>query len=254
MFDQIEKSLIKIKKKYKLVAIKQSFEDEGVSRDVVNLIRNITYKNKINHNIKIGGCEAKSDMNYCEEIQCDGIVAPMIETDFALKKFIQSSQNIKINSYYVNIETITAAKNIKSILLQDKKKILTGITIGRSDFTSSMGLSKKLVNSTEVFNEIYKVLKIAKSFKYRTTVGGNLSIESKKFINDLYKKNLIDNIESRNVCIKVDKNSLNDFEKTIQDMLMFEYELMNFISIYHNKHMQTADSRKTELENRFQKS
>ena len=254
MYDQIEKALVKIKKKYNLVSIKQSFEDEGVSRETVNLVRNLTNKNNINHNIKIGGCEAKSDMNFCSQIRCNGIIAPMVETEFALKKFALSTHNLNLNAYFVNIETITAAKNIKKILAQDKKKFLEGIVIGRSDFTNSMGLSKKLVNSEQVLMEVTKVLKVAKSLKYKTTIGGNLSIESKYFINKLFKQKLIDNIESRNVCIKIDKKVINNFETTIHDMLLFEYELMNYSLNYFNKFAQIASERKIELENRFQKS
>ena len=34
----------------------------------------------------------------------------MVETEFALKKFALSTHNLNLNAYFVNIETITAAK------------------------------------------------------------------------------------------------------------------------------------------------
>ena len=49
-------------KKYDAVAIKQSLEDEGASFDQLKIMRKITMKAGLQHNIKVGGCEAKTDI------------------------------------------------------------------------------------------------------------------------------------------------------------------------------------------------
>ena len=49
-------------KKYNAVAIKQSLEDEGASLDQLEIMRKITKKAGLQHNIKVGGCEAKTDI------------------------------------------------------------------------------------------------------------------------------------------------------------------------------------------------
>ena len=54
-------------KKYGAVAIKQSLEDEGASFDQLKIMRKITMKAGLQHNIKVGGCEAKTDIFFCEK-------------------------------------------------------------------------------------------------------------------------------------------------------------------------------------------
>ena len=46
----------------------------------------------------------------------DGIVAPMIETSFAFKKFIQASSKVENLSLFINIESKTGLLNLKNIL------------------------------------------------------------------------------------------------------------------------------------------
>ena len=46
-------------KKHNVVAIKQSLEDEGASFEEIKIMRKITRKAGLQHNIKVGGCEAK---------------------------------------------------------------------------------------------------------------------------------------------------------------------------------------------------
>ena len=103
-------------KKYDAVAIKQSLEDEGASFDQLKIMRKITMKAGLQHNIKVGGCEAKTDIFFCEKLGVNGIVAPMVETGYALRKFLQIISKNKRQSLYVNLESIQAFKNIKDIL------------------------------------------------------------------------------------------------------------------------------------------
>ena len=76
-------------KKLGAVAIKQSLEDEGAGFKDLALMRKIT-KIGLKLNVKIGGCEAKNDIHFFNFIKVDTIVAPMVESDYALRKFIQT--------------------------------------------------------------------------------------------------------------------------------------------------------------------
>ena len=76
-------------KKLGAVAIKQSLEDEGAGFKDLALMRKITKKIGLKLNVKIGGCEAKNDIHFCNFIKVDTIVAPMVES-YALRKFIQT--------------------------------------------------------------------------------------------------------------------------------------------------------------------
>ena len=128
-------------KKFGVNTIKKSFEDEGSSFDEVQLARNLTSILDMKLNVKIGGCEAKNDMIYCQKINVDGIIAPMIETPFAYKKFIQASSKLNNLSLFINIESKTGLLNLKNIISMSNISLLDGIIIGRSDLVSSFGYS-----------------------------------------------------------------------------------------------------------------
>ena len=72
-FKQLVNELKKLKKSG-VVGIKQSFEDEGVLVDDVVKMKRICGSLGVFINVKIGGCEAISDINNCLLLGVDGIV------------------------------------------------------------------------------------------------------------------------------------------------------------------------------------
>ena len=49
--------------------------------------------------VKIGGCEAKTDLYNCVKLGVNGVIAPMIETPFALLKFNQIINDFLYSKY-----------------------------------------------------------------------------------------------------------------------------------------------------------
>ena len=220
-----------------LVGIKQSFEDEGALLEDIKTIRKLTKLNNLKLNVKIGGCEAKSDIHECRYMEVDGIVAPMVETEFALQKFIESVSHISGIKFYVNIESKTAYENIDKILDSPSAKMLSGIVVGRSDFVKSYGHDKSFVNSDFIFEKTYEIMKKAKSYELETLMGGNLSPKSVEFISKLKNENLIDYIETRNVIIKV--GDISEIENDIQSAIEFETIWLDYKS---KKYKEISDS------------
>ena len=194
---------LKILKKLGVVAVKQSLEDEGASYDDLLIMRELTNRSKLKLDIKIGGCEAKNDINFCKKIIVDGIVAPMVESDYALTKFIQVLRNNTRQNLYVNFESIQAFKNLNKILKNPNFKKLKGVVIGRSDLVGSIGLGKDTVDSKKTYNLVYPVLKKIKKQKMIVKMGGSITSKSKFFVSKLYQKKLIDIIETRNIQLKL---------------------------------------------------
>ena len=147
--------------------VKQSLEDEGASFDDIKIMRKITKKLKLKLNVKIGGCEAKNDIFFCKNIQTDSIVAPMIESEYAVKKFIQCAAQKKNNLLFVNLETFQSIKNLKHIIKSKYFKSIDGVVIGRSDLAGSMGYSKSFVNSKRIYNITRKTFTSIKKLKIR---------------------------------------------------------------------------------------
>ena len=53
-------------------------------------MKKITKKAKLQLNVKIGGCEAKNDIYFCEWLKVNSMVAPMVEFHTLLRKFLQT--------------------------------------------------------------------------------------------------------------------------------------------------------------------
>ena len=232
-------TLQSLKSDYKVVGIKSSFEDEGVKFEELIKLRQLCLSTDIFLNIKIGGCEAISDINNCLVLNVDGMVAPMVESPFALEKFITSlddnltpqlRQKIKC---YVNIESKTAYDNITDIISSDYCRYLNGIVLGRSDLCKSFGLTKSNVNDDEIFNIVKDVFEQAKEYKLNTIMGGSISVNSVDFVKKLYKQNLLDKIETRNVVFELDDNNINNLSDAIKNAITFESLWLRSKSSYY---------------------
>ena len=218
-----------------VVGIKQSFEDEGALPQDILTMRRITEQIGLNLSIKIGGCEAKTDIQFCKSINADKIVAPMVETSFALTKFIESIINIPKLNFYINIESKTAYENLDNILSSPSSKLLSGIVIGRSDLTKSYGFGKDYVDSPQMQDIVYKALVKCKEYNITTLMGGNISSKSSKFVKKLYKEKLLKYIETRNVIIKLNNKNINNIASIIKSSLIFESKWLQYKANYYNK-------------------
>ena len=148
-----------------VVGVKQSLEDEGASFEEIIIMRKITRKAGLNLNVKIGGCEAKNDIYFCKGIKTDSIVAPMVESIYALKKFLQISKIGKKIPLLINIETITAIRNLDIFIKNNDLGSLSGIVLGRSDLAGSLGLEKKDVNKKKIFKIVFDAFRKIKRKK-----------------------------------------------------------------------------------------
>jgi len=210
-------------KKTNTIGVKQSLEDEGATFDEISFMRMITKKLGIMHYVKIGGCEAINDILFCKKIKIDGIIAPMIESSYALQKFIQS---IKFSGYknkvYLNIETISAIKNLDKILKTDEARHLSGITIGRSDICGSLNLEKKHTDNKKIFKLTKNAANKIKKYNFNLKIGGSINAKSKNFLQKLYNKKLIKYFETRNIEIKINNKNLEMFNDIIKNIFSAE--------------------------------
>lgn len=206
--------------------IKISLEDEGLTFEQATKISGLSHKNQIPITMKIGGAEAISDMRFAQTLGCSGCVAPMIESEYALHKFISSIYKNKFNfdKLYINIESKQAYDNIYNILNSTDASHLNGIVLGRSDFIQSFGYTKDKVDSDQCLEMAIKIFSLAKEKNLTTLMGGNLNINSFKFIKELYDKNLLDYVETRNVKAKLTPSFIKNYQQNLSNMLSFEIE------------------------------
>ena len=239
------KSLKSLIKNFNIFGLKTSFEDEGATfNDVLDVIR-LTNIYDLKSTVKIGGCEARSDISNCLDLEVDNIVAPMIESSFSVKKFTDSIDSIyksrKENSFYINIESIQSVNNVKEIIQEAANNNLTGIVVGRSDLSKSLNLTKKDTNSEKILNLTKKVLEIAKEKNIETTIGGNLNSESLEFIKKLHNEKLLDRVETRLVICYVDDKLIENYSEFISLAISLEKEILEkrlYKSLVNNEKIQ----------------
>jgi hypothetical protein len=222
---------LKYLKKNGISAVKLSLEDEGASFKDVLIMRKITREVNLDLNVKIGGCEAKNDIFFCKKIGTDSIVAPMVESEYALRKFIQCAGVKKNTSLLINLETNLSLNNLNKIIKSKSFEFLDGIVIGRSDLAGSLNLTKKEVNSKLIFNKVrnaFKKIKDSSREKIIFKMGGSMTPMSSNFINKLYLENLLHKIETRNIEIKLSKHIINNLEYIIPEAFAFELEWLKF--------------------------
>ncbi len=246
---QLIEKLIKLKNNNGLVAVKAEFEAEGSRKDELIMLREIVDAAGLGIIIKIGGCEAVHDIDQCKLLGASGVMAPMIETPFAMSKFRGAVSKIYGDDSsierIINAETVTCLTNFDDILKKGKD-FLTGVTVGRSDLSASMGIARSNIECDEVFNTTREFCEKAKKVGLVTNFGGNIGIESVPFIIKMYP--FIDRFETRKVVLK--KNDDPEFVKeAIKKALEFELLYLKYKSEYY-MNMATEDKKRIDRLNK----
>ncbi len=193
-----------LKAHHHVIGIKAEFEAEGTRLEEALRLKEVVSAAGIDLTIKIGGCEALKDMYDARSIGVKSIVAPMIESSFALKKFLQASRIVFPDEerhdikFLINIETTTACRDLAAILGSDCLSDLHGITIGRGDLSESLGHDRSYINSEEIFALSARILSEAKKKNLICGMGGGVSAESLPFFKKLPPGHL-DFFETRKV-------------------------------------------------------
>ena len=131
-----------LKDLYGLSGVKKSFEDEGCTIDDVMTSKVFTNTWGLDLAIKIGGCGAKSDIVNSRTLDADVLICPMVETEFSIKKFHQTSSNIWDKKMYFVCESKSCYENRNNIFKLASSLGLSGVIVGRSDLVNSFDLGK----------------------------------------------------------------------------------------------------------------
>ena len=216
-------SLKELKEVYGVYGIKAEFEAEGARMDELISLRELILRADLNFITKIGGCEAVHDMQQCKLLGATGVMAPMIETPFAMSKFVGAAKrvygdDIDTVEWIINAETKTCHANYRDIL-DAGKGFLNAVTVGRSDLSASMGIERKDIETEPVFDATKNLLEMSRAQGITTNFGGNIGIESIPFI--IGMSDIADRFETRKVVITMDKDE-KKLKKAIHSALQFE--------------------------------
>lgn len=180
-----------LKANHHVIGVKAEFEAEGTRMEEALRLKEVVTKAGLDLTIKIGGCEALKDMYDARTIGVNAIVAPMIESPYAVKKYLQATrmafpeeerQNIK---FLINIETQYGFRYLEEILSGESAKDLTGIVMGRTDMTGSLGMSKDDINHEDILKLAQEIARLTLKYKKELVIGGGVSALSLPFFKRL---------------------------------------------------------------------
>lgn len=197
--------LKELKKQYNIYGIKAEFEAEATRKDELIRLQEIIHRADLDTIIKIGGCEAVSDLQESKILGVSGVMSPMIESPFAMQKYINAinkvfSEKEQENMKFIfNAETITCYENLDDILEVAKEK-MTNVAVGRVDFSASLGLTRDDINTDKLFDKVKLILDKSKKYGLTTGIGGGVSLDAIPFIHALGDS--LDLFETRKVVFR----------------------------------------------------
>lgn len=185
--------LIQMRDEFHLVGVKGEFEAEGARLEELLRLKEIATKAGVELTTKIGGCEAITDMRFARSIGATQIVAPMIESAFAARKFVGAAKAVypegerSAVGLFINVETVNGARNFDDICALPEGAQLAGLDIGRVDLAGSMGLPGEECNDDRVLDTCLSMCeKWRKAFPEKEcTVGGFLNLRTVRFLESI---------------------------------------------------------------------
>lgn len=254
-----EKEMIAIlkegKEKYSYVGVKAEFEAEGTRMDEMIILSKIVRKAGLNFGIKIGGCEAISDLYQSRLLGAEYIIAPMVETPYALSKYIEAKNKVYSKEergdvrFLFNLETITAFNNLKEIVAAAKKGA-DGIVFGRVDFAGSMGKSRDYISGNEISKYVEEAAKLCKEANLDFVVGGGVAKETLTSVVNA-KKIHLSRFETRKVIFNAAALDSAELEKALENAVKFELLWLQNKQNYYSEIAKEDAARIEMLEKRF---
>jgi len=217
-----------LKENHHVIGIKAEFEAEGTRMEEALRLKEVITKAGLELTIKIGGCEAIRDMYDARSIGVNRIVAPMIESSYALKKYLQATHIVfpedewKNVKFLINVETIDGFKKFDEMLQLTTISDLAGIVLGRVDMTGSLGLAREDINSEKIFEIASELFIKAKKHKLECVIGGGVSAASIDFFNRLPENGKLNHYETRKVIFECPAATGKNADKGILKAVGFE--------------------------------
>jgi methylmalonyl-CoA mutase cobalamin-binding subunit len=212
------------------VSVKAEFEAEGTRVDELLRLLELARRARLKVAVKIGGCEAIRDLIECKQYGVDYVIAPMVETPYALAKygaavtkvFSDASERADIG-FLFNLETITTHRAMAEMVPVAAEHGL-GMVFGRVDFAGSMGRERDFVDSEDMTAFILAAAKAARDNNLPMVVGGAVSPDSIPSLKRILGVRL-DRFETRKVIFDAGA-ALNGSDLTAGLSLAMEFELL----------------------------
>lgn len=239
--NNLEKKMVGILKtlgeNYGVTAVKVNMEAEGIRLAEILRTKDIVLRSGVELTVKIGGCEAVTDLRLSKLYGVNTVMGPMIESAFALEKFLAmveseyDAEELEELKVVVNIETVDGYRNFDQLLAAPNIHLLNGIVLGRTDLIAALNI--KDFNAPEVLTLTRDLFTKARQRGLTCIVGGGMSVKSIPFLQGL--KGLVTGFETRKVVFADYGKAEATMAEGIPLALKWEYHWYEWKQQYYGK-------------------
>jgi hypothetical protein len=216
------------REEFGVVATKAEFEAEGTRTDELLRLLEIAHKADVGLALKIGGCEAIRDLLEARQFGVRYIIAPMVETPYALSKYISAKDKVfsPVEQdeivFLFNVETITAYNNIEELVnIAAQGPGCDGVVFGRVDFSGSLGLGRGSIESEQVTAAGETVAGLCRDRGLQFVVGGAVSSDALHNLRR-FKAIHMDRFETRKVVFEGSALGAENLPEALRQAVHFE--------------------------------
>lgn len=246
------------KDKFGVVGVKAEFEAEGTRLDELLRLLDVAHAAGLPMTVKIGGCEAIRDLFEAKQVGVAHIVAPMVESPYAVSKFI-AAKNIVFNAeerrdtdFLFNLETILAYEHREALVeVAAADDGVQGIVFGRVDFVGSMGRHRDDINDDDITARVQTVAALCRDHGLDFVVGGGVSSDALPAIRSVAETHLT-RFETRKVIFSATEAHAPDLEDGLRNAVHFELLWLLNKRDYYGRITHEDDKRIHMLESRWQ--
>jgi len=222
----LKNTLIHLQQYHGLVSLKAGTEWEDMDYQEIACLQALG-EGKLPLMVKIAGPEAKMDLRHLQEIGVTGILGPMIESEYALEKFVTVVTKhyegaAEIPLLAINLETIQAYHQLDDILNNRFFELIDLVVIGRLDLSLSMHLDD--VDHADVYKVTQELVNKVRAKGKPISIGGFVNPSSAKRIKNTFNANRLNTIHTL-----FDLDKTNDIATAIWKAIEFEIAFYQYL-------------------------